>query len=131
MPQPNAVNLVLPTPPALNHLHFSRVVTPKFGGKKAFVQRGLTADGIAYKNDVAKEAKRLGIVPFVGDVGVTIKWFRPRRVGDLDGIFKIVLDSLTGFAYHDDKQIKRLRAERFEDKLNPRVEIEIRAMGLC
>ncbi|MBK8468163.1 MAG: RusA family crossover junction endodeoxyribonuclease [Chloracidobacterium sp.] len=95
------------------------------------MQRGLTADGIAYKNDVAKEAKRLGIVPFVGDVGVTIKWFRPRRVGDLDGIFKIVLDSLTGFAYHDDKQIKRLRAERFEDKLNPRVEIEIRAMGLC
>lgn len=129
MPQPNAVNLILPTPPALNHLHFSRVVTPKFG--KPFVQRGLAAEGIAYKRTVEKEATRLRIVPFVGDVGVTIKWFRPRRVGDLDGIFKIVLDSLTGFAYHDDKQIKRLRAERFEDKDNPRVEIEIRAMALC
>lgn len=121
------VNLILPPPPALNHLHFTRVVVPK--GRKPFVQRGLTSEGLAYKEKVANIAD--GMTPFVGDVEVRMRWFRSRRIGDLDGIFKIILDSLTGFAYADDKQVKRIDAERFDDAKRPRVEVEIMALELC
>ncbi len=131
MSQLEPINLVLPPPPALNRLYVNMVLPAKWPSKKPRAMKWLSNEGIAYKRTVEKEAQRLKIVPFVGEVGVTIKWFRPRRIGDLDGIFKIILDSLTGFAYIDDKQIKRLLAERFEDKENPRVEIEISAMGLC
>lgn len=121
------VNLILPHPPPLNHLHYIQVVQPKRG--KAYVKRGLTSAGEDYKALVAELCE--GLTPFVGDVWVIFRWFRPRRVGDLDGIFKIILDGLTGHAYNDDKQVARIHADRFDDAKKPRVEVEIRALGLC
>jgi Holliday junction resolvase RusA-like endonuclease len=51
--------------------------------------------------------------------------FRPARRGDLDNTLKSILDSLTGIAWDDDSQVRCIYAERREDKVNPRVEVEI------
>lgn len=90
--------------------------------------RVLSEEGKAYKQHVATVAD--GMQPFVGDVWITFKWYRPRRIGDLDGIFKVILDGLKGFAYYDDKQVARIWADRFDDKSAPRVEVEITGLSL-
>lgn len=102
---------------------------PKTRGGKHYPLRVLSDEGREYKQTVADIAD--GTKPFIGDVWVTFRWYRPRRVGDLDGIFKIILDGLKGFAYQDDKQVARIYADRFEDALHPRVEVEITALDLC
>ena len=56
--------------------------------------------------------------PIHGDVEVTVKWYRQRRAGDLDNRIKILLDAMKGIAFVDDKQIRRIHAERF-DKVEP------------
>lgn len=123
------VNLILPHPPATNNLYFTQIIFPKRRGEKAYTIRVLSEEGRAYKKLVGEIAA--GIQPFLGDVWVTFRWFRPRRVGDLDGIFKVILDGLTGYAYQDDGQVARIYSDRFEDKFHPRVEVEIRPLGLC
>ena len=128
-PPAQTVNLILPTPPAVNNLYYTRIIWPKHPGQKPMAIRGLTSEGQAYKKTVAELAG--GLTPFIGDVFVTLKWFRPRRVGDLDGIFKIILDGLTGYAYADDKQVARIHADRFEDANHPRVDLQIQALDLC
>lgn len=105
------------------------VLPPKWPSKKHRAMRVLSDEGKAYKATVAQVAA--GMTPFIGDVWVTFRWFRPRRIGDLDGIFKIILDGLSGFAYKDDGQVARIYSDRFEDAKCPRVELEIRPLGLC
>lgn len=129
MSDTRVISLCLPHPPATNNLYFDQIVFPKQRGRKPYVVRVLSADGRAYKETVAELAS--GMTPFVGDVWVTFKWYRPRRIGDLDGIFKVILDGLKGYAYNDDVQVARIWAERFDDKSAPRVELEIRPLGLC
>ncbi|CAN5353872.1 hypothetical protein BH10ACI2_BH10ACI2_00130 [soil metagenome] len=123
------VNLILPHPPATNNLYYTRVLPPRWPNTQYRAIRGLTTEGQQYKALIADLSD--GITPFVGDVWVVFRWFRPRRAGDLDGIFKIILDGLTGHAYSDDKQVARIHADRFEDAKHPRVELEIKALGLC
>lgn len=123
------INLVLPHPPAVNNLYFDMVLPPKWPSKKPRAMRVLSEAGKQYKQTVAEIAG--GMQPFIGDVWVTFKWYRPRRIGDLDGIFKIILDGLKGHAYYDDKQVARIHADRFDDKSRPRVEVEIQGLGLC
>jgi Holliday junction resolvase RusA-like endonuclease len=62
-----------------------------------------------------------------GQVAVTLRVYRPRKSGDLDGRIKIVLDALQGVAYRDDSQVVALHAYRFDDKARPRVEVEVAA----
>lgn len=123
------INLVLPSPPGLNSLYYTRIVKSKYPPFQPMPIRGLTTEGQDYKQTVAEIAD--GMQPFIGDVWVTFKWYRPRRIGDLDGIFKIILDGLKGHAYYDDKQVARIHADRFDDKGAPRVEVEIQGLGLC
>lgn len=78
-----------------------------------------------YKIEAARLAIKQGIKPIDGDVQVRIYAFRPSKRGDLDNMLKVVLDSLKGIAWHDDKQIVFMVAARFEDKGNPRLEIEV------
>jgi Holliday junction resolvase RusA-like endonuclease len=63
--------------------------------------------------------------PLVGDVSVTLRVYRQAKRGDLDNSIKVSLDSLIGVAYADDSQIVRIVAERYDDKRNPRVEVEV------
>jgi Holliday junction resolvase RusA-like endonuclease len=83
-----------------------------------------------FKKAVVEICRRFEVKPFIGEVAVSLKVFRPRRVGDIDNTFKATFDALKGFAYNDDGQIAELTASRFEDKNNPRVEIQIRPLGL-
>lgn len=84
-----------------------------------------SAEAMAYIQSVAWLCSTAGIEPLDGDVSVTLRFFRPARRGDLDNRIKICLDSLQGKAYHNDAQIAEIHAYRYEDKLCPRVELEI------
>lgn len=85
----------------------------------------VSAEAKAYKQQVAWIAKAAGAEALSGNVAVTMKVYRPARRMDLDNAAKILLDSLIGIAYNDDSQIVRLVAERYDDKHNPRVEVEV------
>lgn len=67
-----------------------------------------------YKATVKELAAEAGIEPIAGDVCVWLDVYRPRKSGDLDGRIKILLDSLNGIAYEDDKQITGIIARRFD-----------------
>jgi Holliday junction resolvase RusA-like endonuclease len=97
--------------------------------KKGVVLRIPTDRAKKYKADVKEICGE--ITPFIGDVGATVKVYRPRRVGDLDGVFMAVFDAITGHAFKDDKQIVEIHAFRFEDPKRPRIELEITPHGLC
>lgn len=118
------IKLTLPFPPYTNNLYFSKMV-------KNRVIRIPTSQATNFKKQVAKICRFECVQPFVGEVAVSINVYRPRRVGDLDGTFKALFDGLKGWAFEDDKQIVEIHAVRYEDKVNPRVEIEITALGLC
>lgn len=94
------------------------------------VVRVKTGEAKKFGNAVGKVCQIAGVKPFIGDVAVSIQVYRPRRVGDLDGTFKAAFDALKGHAFNDDKQIVEIHATRHEDKFNPRIEIEIRPLGL-
>jgi Holliday junction resolvase RusA-like endonuclease len=86
----------------------------------------LSDEGKAYKETVAGLCLSRGFLePLEGNVRLEIRCYRPRRAGDLDGILKILLDSMQGYVYQDDKQIVELHLFRFDDRENPRAEIEI------
>lgn len=106
------MKLTLPYPPQVNHYYT--------------VARGrkiLSSKGRAYKDEVGWLTIRLN--PLDGDLSIKVIAYRPRKVGDLDNVLKPVLDSLKGYAFHDDKQIVEIQALRRDDKTNPRVEVEI------
>lgn len=63
--------------------------------------------------------------PLTGLIAVTMHFYRPRKSGDLDNRIKISLDALRGIVYDDDKGIIEIHAYQHEDKLNPRIELEI------
>lgn len=127
---PDSVNLILRTPPTLNHLYVDMVLPPKppvYMKHRAF--RVLSKEAKAYKEHVAEVAG--GGTPFIGKVWVTVKWYRPRQIGDIDAPIKIILDAMSGHVYLDDKQVKRLHVDCLDDKDRPRVEVTIEALGLC
>lgn len=97
-----------------------------------------TRDGRTYVSKEARDYKELaarlaavkGMRPIRGvDVEVHIDWFRERRVGDLDNRLKVIFDALKGVAYTDDKQIAAIDARRFDDPKNPRIVVQVQAMG--
>ncbi|MDE6020294.1 MAG: RusA family crossover junction endodeoxyribonuclease [Ruminococcus sp.] len=52
----------------------------------------------------------------------------PLKKPDLDNIVKIIADALNGIAYHDDKQIIRIFAEKFYSDM-PCVRVKITSIG--
>ena len=85
----------------------------------------LSAAARAYRLEVARILA--GHVPVSGDIEITVDVYRPIRSGDLDGRLKQLLDALQGHLYHDDKQIVRINAARYDDKTNPRIEVQVTA----
>lgn len=121
------INLTLPMPPPVNNL-YATVMVGKAGRERSV--RIPSREAKQFKLDVDKICSRSPKDPFIGEVAVSVKFYRQRRVGDIDNYFKALLDSLKGFAFNDDKQVSWLHAERFEDKINPRVEVQIWARNL-
>lgn len=110
--------ITLPYPPSVNHYY--AVVR----GRKI-----LSAEGRRYKQSAASIAMALGIRPLSGNVSIRMDLYRPRKSGDLDNAMKSLFDSLSGIAWHDDKQITYIEARRHDDKFNPRVEVRIRSVA--
>lgn len=63
-----------------------------------------------------------------GLVEMNIQWYSSDNMGDIDSRLKDVLDSLNSFAYHDDKQIKKLSIVRIVDRDNPRMEVTVETL---
>ena len=68
-----------------------------------------------HKGKVIKEDCELDITLFFGD----------KRRRDVDNFNKLVLDSLQGIVFEDDKQIQKLTITKNYCKENPRIEIVI------
>lgn len=121
--------LTIPYPVSANR--YWRSFVPR-GHKRAIVV--LSDEAKAFKSEVGWIAKAAGIrAPFDGRVAMTIKLYpglpqdaakRMRKLGDgwddrvrsidLDNALKVLIDSLKGIAYDDDKQVWRIAAERME-----------------
>lgn len=112
-PAPAAVRLTLPYPPSLNRMY--RAVN----GRSI-----LSREGRAYRGRAHQLVQQTGYVA-EGDVAVSLMFYRPRRCGDLDNCLKATMDALSGVAYRDDAQVQNIIAARFEDKANPRVEVQV------
>ena len=84
-----------------------------------------SSEGRKYAKDVAEIACELVDEPLTTPLCISIDFYRPRKAGDLDNLLKATLDSLTGIAYIDDKQIVRITANRYDDKHNPRAVVTI------
>ena len=111
-------SVILPLPPSANRYW------RKFGGRMV-----VSPAAKAYKQGAWLQAQHAGLHPFGGTVAVYLHVYRAIRRGDLDNFAKIVLDALCGVAYQDDEQIVELHAYRYDDKANPRVEVEIRQVA--
>lgn len=85
----------------------------------------LSAEAKAYKNTVAALAASRGLQPLQGAIVLKVDIYRERRSGDLDNRLKAIQDALNKIAFDDDSQIVEIHARRFEDKKNPRVEVEV------
>jgi crossover junction endodeoxyribonuclease RusA len=108
------IRLTLPLTPLLNRYYrkFRNMIV-------------ISAEGQAYKAEVASICQGASLEPLQGDVTIKARIYRQQRRGDIDGYAKALLDSLQGYAYVDDKQVTELHLIRDDDKHNPRVEIEI------
>lgn len=90
-------------------------------------RRFLTNAGKKIKNDYYCQALlQYGGEMMLGDVCISMKvYFKSKKASDLDNVLKATLDSLTGVIWKDDRQIVDIRAVKLQDKLNPRIELEI------
>lgn len=110
--------LTLPYPPSAN-----QIWRTDFGRKKVYTNK--------CAQDFKKEVKVICLQNKIEPFGkkrrliFTMRVYRPKMIGDLDNRIKLILDSLNKLAFYDDRQIVEIHAFRFEDKENPRVEIEI------
>lgn len=122
-PRAEVVSATLPEAVPLNTMY----PTDKRTGR-----RYLSPRGKQFKKDagtILSIAMR-GKKPFSGPVSVRMTIYRPRRVGDLDGYVKCVLDACTGVVWDDDKQVVEIIARRDDDKANPRVSLVVAAAGV-
>lgn len=54
-----------------------------------------------------------------------VLYFKTEAKHDIDNYGKILLDSLTGIVWNDDKQVVSMSVKKFVDRKNPRIEIKI------
>lgn len=109
------LRFVLPWPPSLNRMYRTR----KGGG----VHKSAAAE--AYGWQVAEAMAEQGVGMAQGAVSVSLRLYRPQKRGDVDNYSKALLDCLQKRAYQNDNQIVELHIWRYDDKDNPRVEVEI------
>lgn len=139
-----SATLVLPYPISANR--YWRTYMPK--GFKAPVTT-LSAEAKAYKTAVMRLVRTAGILaPITGRVAVDIQlyphrpqdWQRRARKKpecwdddvqciDLDNANKVLLDSLKGVVFDDDKWVRKLFAERMEPDGEARVVVTVTGLA--
>ncbi len=112
----NFPSYTLPYPPSANA--YWRFVAIR-GRPVVLVSR----EAREYKKTVALMLKTSPRI--TGTVGLRLNVFRPRKSGDLDNTIKVLLDSLKGILFEDDKQVVEITAKRWDDKENPRVLVQV------
>lgn len=108
------IKLTLPYPPSAN----------RYWRKTKTGRVYISDEALTYRDEV--NYRTLKVNALTGELKLTAKFYRPRKSGDLDNRIKILFDALQGNCFNDDKQIAEIHAYRFDDKQNPRVEVEIR-----
>jgi len=79
-----------------------------------YTRRGgyISKRGQQFRNDVREIVK--DIVPTSAIIQVRLDFmFKSKRELDVDNYIKATLDACNGFLWHDDKQIKRVIAEKY------------------
>lgn len=74
---------------------------------------------------IANVRASYAVVPMDGPVEVRLEVYRPARRGDLDNRLKVLLDALSGVAYLDDSQVRRIVATQHEAPGHGRIEVTI------
>lgn len=110
------VELVLPLPPSVNNAYANR----RGGGGRI-----LSREGREYKQAASMLAIGQGAERHHGNVSVSAVVYFPDRKRDLDNAAKLLLDSLKGICYADDRQVVHLELWRRVDRGNPRVELTV------
>lgn len=143
------IELTFPYPISANRYWGERIVPPA-KGKPGFVQRYVTPEARAYRDQVALIARAAGVrKPFEGRVSVGLRLYpnrpqdwakRMRTLGpawddsvqciDLDNARKVLLDALNGVAFVDDSRIWRDWGERMEPDGVGRVVVSIKPLPL-
>jgi crossover junction endodeoxyribonuclease RusA len=85
----------------------------------------LSGEAKKYKATLLEDKALAQVKPLDGRVAISLDYYRPRKSGDLDNRLKQILDCLQGVAYLNDSQIVEIHARQFDDKTNPRVEVEV------
>lgn len=117
-PLEDAITLTLEYPPSVNRYWRTHVVN----GRPIIY---LTDEARAYKETVGWKARIASPQLLQGPVGVRIDLYRPRAQGDVDNVLKVILDSCNQTLWKDDKQVKHLEIDVYDDKANPRVELSV------
>lgn len=86
---------------------------------------GRTKSGRTYLTEQAKEFKKLVAIYCrnfelrKNNVSIKFNWYiNHNRRSDLDNRLKVLLDSLTGIAYIDDKQVVEIHAKKIKTDFN-------------
>jgi crossover junction endodeoxyribonuclease RusA len=124
----NTIAFTLPMPPSSNRYWRTVAYTNKRTNKPAAAVF-VSDEAARYKKTVAGIVRIRSLIR--SEVVLTIQVYREQRSGDLDNRLKVLCDALQGVVYANDSQIVEIHAFRFEDKKNPRVEIEVKMLGLC
>ena len=114
------MTLTFPYPPSVNR-YWRTIIVKK--GKSSRAVPILSREAREYKARMATYA--VGHQPSQEPVSLTIRLYRPRKAGDIDGPLKPLLDALQGVLYVNDSQIVGLHVTRHDDKDDPRVEVEV------
>jgi len=99
----------------------------KITARGRFASMYMSKIGKKLKIDYQKQAsEQYRGVPLAGDIEIGIKlYFGTRRKSDWDNFHKLSMDALTGIVWIDDSQVQKATVEKFYDKGNPRIELEI------
>lgn len=110
------MRLILPVPPSWNASYRS--------GKGRFYT---PASIFTFRNQVMVAGRNAHIrkFPRETEVVVHIWWYRKLQAGDLDKRASVLLDALQDVWYVNDQQVGESHYYRFEDKANPRIEVEV------
>jgi crossover junction endodeoxyribonuclease RusA len=114
-PEPQTITAVLPYPISAN-----RYWKPNRHGRMYKTQEARD-----YQSVIAWRFREGNVEPLDGDLSVTAYFYRKNLRSDLDNGFKVLLDALEGYAYHNDNQVAHIQAFRCLDRKNPRLEIKI------
>jgi Holliday junction resolvase RusA-like endonuclease len=116
------VRLILPVPPSWNRAY-------RVGQGHIYTPKTI----LDFRESARYRAKLARVRPFPRETRVCVSfwWYRGRQAGDLDKRVSVVLDALqAGVWYENDAQVSELHCWRLEDKLNPRLEVEVTAIAL-